>query len=83
MIAAVPSQTDKLGQQVHVGDTVLASYMAGRSHRFERARVTGLTPKFAVLGGRKVRFYNTVVVTKLVLPESSAGRSTQEVMANG
>lgn len=68
------SQTDKLGQPVSVGSNVVASYMAGRSHRFVRDRVIAVTPQFAVLScERRVRFYNTVVIDKLNKPVVEEG----------
>lgn len=67
------SQRDKLGQQVLVGDRVVATFMNGRHHEFILAKVVALTPQFAVIqlkgDTRKVRFYNTVKVDKL-LPET-------------
>lgn len=77
---SMKSQTDKLGQPVKPGDIVVASFMVGRSHRFVRAEVGELTPQFANLKGldRKVRFYNLVVINKL-LPHDS-GTSTREMI---
>lgn len=83
------SQTDKLGKQVAIGATVLASFMHGRSHHFMLAKVVGLTPQFAILGARdgtegyifprKCRFYNLVVVDKL-LKEERGAHNTAEAM---
>lgn len=88
------SQTDKLGQPVTIGATVVASFMAGRSHHFLLAKVVGLTPQMASLDRadgkpgnyifpRKCRFYNLLVVDKL-LPKAERGAlNTWEIMNHG
>jgi hypothetical protein len=86
------SQTDKLGQPVTVGATVVASFTHRRSHHFTLAKVVGMTPQMAVLDDcrgadkyvfpRKCRFYNLVVVDKLV-KEQRGGLNTAEIMGNG
>lgn len=87
------SQTDRLGQQVTIGAIVLASFMHGRSHHFMLAKVAGLTPQFAnlvALNGvdnyilpRKCRFYNLVVVNKLLPTESKGAQNAAEMAQNG
>ena len=77
------SQKDKLGQRVNIGDDLVVSYMLGRSHRFARAKCAGMTNQMAVLEcGRKVRFYNTVVINAIVR-QPQGGVSTAEMMAHG
>jgi hypothetical protein len=77
------SQRDKLGQPVNIGDDIVATYMFGRSHYFVRAKVRDMTAQFAVLqNGRKVRFYNTLVVNAIVR-QPQGGVSTAELMADG
>lgn len=77
------SQRDKLGQYVNVGDDLVVSYMEGRKHVFKRAKCVGKTTQMAELvGGRKVRFYNTVVINAITR-QPQGGVSTAEMMANG
>lgn len=77
------SQRDKLGQQVNIGDDIVATYMSGRSHYFVKATVKDMTAQFAVIqNGRKVRFYNTLVVNAIVR-QPQGGVNTAELMANG
>ena len=76
------SQKDKLGQRVNIGDDLVVSYLEGRRHVFKRAKCVGMTPQMAELvGGRKVRFYNTVVINAIVR-QPQGGVSTAETMAN-
>lgn len=81
------TQTDKLGQPVTVGANVVATFMHGRSHHFVRAKVVGLTPQFAIIErrgeGRRVRFYNTLVIDKLLPSEKAGALNTWELMDHG